>query len=73
MGLYFQIKVSAKETWVWNPQRVMKMFSLIPGQAVVFKPVIKPGLVIYEIFIEAGSEEGPVLSLGPFSMLQRRL
>lgn len=51
----------------------MKMFILIPGQPVVCKPVIKPGLLIYEIFIEAGSEKGSVLSLGPFSMSRRKL
>lgn len=58
MGFDSQIKQSAKEMEVWNLQRVIKMFSLIPAQA-----VIKPGAShIWNIY---GSWEvkGPVFLL----------
>lgn len=54
MGFDSQIKQSAKEMEVWNLQRAIKMFSLVPAQAVVLSQSSNLGLVIFEIFMEAG-------------------
>lgn len=54
---------------VWNLQRVFKMFSLVPGKAVVLNQLSNLGLVIYEILVKAGNVKGPET----FSTLQKRL
>lgn len=69
MGFYSQAKQSAKEMEVWNLQRVIKMFILVPGKAAVLNQLSNLQLVICEILVEAGDGKGPET----FSTLQTRL
>lgn len=55
---------------MWNVQRVIKMFSRIPGQAVTLNQSLnwwwwwgRCRVIIYEILIEAENVKGPVSSL----------
>lgn len=48
---------------MWNPQRVIKKFPLVPGEAVVLTQSSNLGLVMYKVCIETGNVNGPVFNL----------